>query len=143
MCLMITCMVIERDGARLFCLVGAVCVGIVCVHAKELVVSTQILGMRGRGVLLCLTNVFVCESLTTCVACLCRVRGMSEGKRNSVESEEEEVDDIVSSTKVDKPKAEKPPPPPHSPPRSYVLKRPHKVSGDGSLLGMKLDLFVL
>jgi len=56
---MITCMVIERDGARLFCLVGAVCVGIVCVHAKELVVSTQILGMGGRGVFLyCLTNVF-------------------------------------------------------------------------------------
>jgi len=64
---------------------------------------------------------------------------MSEGKRKFVESEEEEVDDIVSSTKVDKPKAEKPPPPPHSPPRSYVLKRPHKVSGDGSLLGFNLQ----
>ena len=93
-CYVFDCMVIEREGARLFCLVGAVCVGIVCVHAKELVVSTQILGMRGRGVLLyCLTNVFfVFESLTTCVACLCRVGDMSEGKRNSVESEEEEVE---------------------------------------------------
>jgi len=77
------------------------------------------------------------------VACLCRVGGMSEGNWNSVESEEEEVDDIVSSTKADKPKANKPRRPPHSPPRSNVLKRPHKVSGDGSLLGMKLDLFVL
>ena len=47
----------------------------------------------------------------------------------------EEVDDIVSSTKVDKP--------PHSPPRSNVLKRPHKVSDDGSFLGMKLDLCAL
>ena len=56
---MITCMVIEREGAGLFCLVGVVCVGIVCVHAKEFVVSTQILGKGGRGVLLyCLTNVF-------------------------------------------------------------------------------------